>query len=663
MAVQIENIPTIRVEGLSLSDYTVMDIALEKGLLYPSSMVFTMRRKSLLRNDGDIYFDIAGSLLGSKVSLSMTTLRRDENMNEKGDTLTFSGIVFGVRNSRDVMGNVAYIQVTAYSPDYLLVDNPHCASFEDKTLSEIINEVIGDNGKLINTDLCPIQTARLPYTVQYNETSYQFISRLAQRFGEYLYFDSGKFHFGRAPQGKNIVLYPDIDVLGYSYQLGMEHTDFHHAQHDYLKYKNTSSDAYTLASGRMHELTDMVYEHSHSAYKKPTMQDMHSTSQEYSTFSQNEMSATAEGYGAKARMMTCNIRTNRADLCIGDKITIGEMTDEGGLSSTEHQELMAVGVKYHFSADGHFENEVTAIPSVSPYAPYGIEDLYPVCESQRAQVVDNNDPEHLGRIRVQFLWQQLQPGLCATPWLRIAQPHGGDDKGFYFIPEIGEEVMVAFENGNGEKPYVVGTLYHGKQQPGRKWPHDQNNIKAIRTRNGHTVEIYDEGDGGYIKIYDYQKENYILTYSTDEKLIKLESTGNIELYAKNDIIMRAGHDISVYAGNDEAVFVGNNRNTEVQSNDVTNIGNDQNLVVGNNRDTSISNNNTIQIGGDKIIDINGNKDERIVNNNYLSAREYVEEIENEVTVSANAQQYKSSVSTKIDGGTQVDIKANMTRVN
>ena len=648
MAVLTETTPRIIIAGLSMDDYSVMDVALHKELLKPAELVFTMRKKSLLRNDGDICFEVAEQLIGSSVKLEIKTRRQDQGLEQKNETLAFSGIVFNAKMGRQRVGHAAYITVTAYSPDYLLVDNQHCCSFEQLTLQEIILESVAPYDGTLQTSLSPSMGESIPYVVQYNETTYQFISRLAQRYGEFLYYENGRMCFGQLPQEQAKELYPDVDVLGFQYMLNMEHTNFRHAEHNYLKYENIDAHGAVHAGEELNPLADMTFDRAQSSYKKETLQHYHAATQEDSSFDQVELSSTIQAWNDKSRYLTCTLRTNRADLVMGDRIVLKEYMDEDTPPSiVEHEPLVVIGVDYHATADGHFENEVTAIPADVPYAPYLADDLYPVCESQRARVVDNKDPEQLGRIRVQFLWQELTTPNRYSPWLRIAQPHGGDDKGFYFIPEIGEEVMVAFENGNAEKPYVVGTLFHGKQHPGYQWPDNNNNVKAIRTRNGHTVEIHDEGPGGYIRIYDYKKENYILTYSTDEKLIKLESTGNIELYAANDIIMHAGHDMKIKVGHDRTLEVGNDQDVQV--------GNDQTIAIGHN--------NTMQIGADQTIDIDGNKDERVANMSFISAKDYREEIENEIVVLSKTQQYKASNSTKIDGGTRIDIKATIAKIN
>ncbi len=667
MAVLTQTIPQISIEGFSLDGYVVADITLHKELLQPSRLEFDIRRKPLLRNNEDVRFDIASRLLGAEVNLKIETLRRDAGMENKSETLAFAGIIFGIQNTRANIGNVAYYHVTAYSPDYLLVDNPHCSSYADMSLSEIVMQSMSDYRGRIQATLIPRLTARLPYTVQYNETTYQFISRLAQRFGEYLFFDNNTFYFGQTPEGKNITLHPDTEVLGFSYSLNMEHTELRHAQHDYRKYENTVQDGYENARDAIHDLTDVVFNHSHSAYRKKTLQDMHSTSQEYSSFVQNQLSSTVEGWEQKSRMMTCTLKTNRADICIGDNIVIQETTDEGKPTLVDHKRLMAVAVDYHATIDGHFENHVKAIPADSPYPPYGMNDLYPICESQRAIVVDNSDPESLGRIRVRFLWQELQSGMCVTPWLRITQPHGGDDKGFYFIPEIGEEVMVAFENGNGEKPYVVGTLYHGRQHPGMPWPNSSNDIKAIRTRNGHTVEIHDLDRGGYIKIYDYdrngQKENYILTFSTDEKLIKLESKGNIELYANNDIIMHAKHDIIMTADNNENITVGSNRSARIGKNDSESIGENKICNVKGDQTVVIENNDNLTVNADQTINVRGDRSSSIRNTDKLYAHDREEIIQDESYREARNVKEKANQNTQLEAANNINLQALKVKFN
>lgn len=667
MAVLTDISPVITIEGLDLDDYTVMEVRLSKELLKPASLRFSMRKKQLLRSQDDISFSLANQLLGAHVELEIAATRRDESMNLCDETLTFAGIIFGAQTRRERIGQANYIHITAYSPDYLLVDNPHCSSFEDMSLEEIIDEAVKPYGRSIETRIEPQQTERIPYVVQYNETTYQFISRLAQRYGEYLFFEDGQMYFGANPSGESITLHPDTDILGFRYELNMEHTEFSHAQHDYIKYEDTVENGYDNASDNLHSLTDVAFDKSHELYQKQTLQNLHSATQEYSTFSQVENSTTVEGLGAKAHMMMCHLLTNRADIRMGDRLTIQEYEDLSDLTLHDHEELLVVAVSYHATLDGHFENEVTAIPADAPYAPYGRGDLYPMCESQRAVVVDNNDPEQLGRIRVQLLWQaaSVRPDNkdLSTPWLRITQPHGGDDKGFYFIPEIGEEVMVAFENGNAEKPYVVGTLYHGQQHPGNPWPDGNNNVKAIRTRNGHTVEIHDEGQGGYIRIYDYQKENYILTYSTDEKLIKLESTGNIELYAQNDIIMHAGHDINVSADHDIDESADNDFFMSAGNDMQRTADNDIREHAGNDRSATIDVNDSLNVGENQFIEIGDNKDEQVAHKVQLTAENIRVEATDQLLEYSKTHHMKAESEMALNANSKIDVKAGTVKVN
>lgn len=665
MPVLTEQLFSITIGGKNYDEYVFTDFMLTKELLKPNELKFIMRKKSVLKTDQDVAFAISNELLGATVKLRLKTSRRDQSENICSEELAFEGVICNVTSQRGTMSQGMQIQVTAYSPDYFLIDDPHCYSFENQTLSNIIQTAVGEPAHKIKLNLNPKMDKTIPYVVQYNENTYQFILRLAQRYGEFLYYEDKQLVFGKMVEQPAVQLHPDVDVLSYHYDLSMDHPNFTHGHHNYLEYENHLDEASDYTRKSIHKLTDYVYSHSLDAYAKKTLQNLHASVQEDNEIDQLSESLQAQGFGAKSNMMTCTLTTNRADIKIGSKITITEGSDQqdGSVNIAKHEELMVIRVEIHATLNGHFENELTAIPAKSEYPPYQIIDVYPMAESQRAIVKDNKDPEALGRIRVQFLWQEMQEDNMWTPWLRITQAHGGDNKGSYIIPEINEEVMVGFENGNAEKPYVIGTLYHGKQHPGDGWYSDSNDIKAFRTRNGHTVEVHDVNDGGYIRIYDNEKENYILTYSTDDKLIKLESKGNIELYADNDIIMEAGNDMKIKVGND--------RTLEVGSNDTIDIGKDQSIRVAENMSEDVGDDKTQTTGRNYSQSVGENSDIEIGNNaktvvaekSTLKADSILQISEHQTQMYSDTTEQKADSSLKIDGGNGVDIHAEMVRIS
>lgn len=667
MPVPTEQLFSITIGGKSYDDYVFTDFVLTKELLKPNELRFSMRKKSVLKTEQDVTFSISNDLLGATVKLQVKTNRRDQLQNIKSEELSFEGVICNLTSRRDTMSQGMLIQVTAYSPDYFLIDNPHCYSFENKTLNAIVKEAMSDPEPVhkINLHLDPKMDKQIPYVVQYNENTYQFIARLAQRYGEFFYYEDNKLVFGKVDAKPAVTLHPDTDVLAYHYDLAMDHPHHVHGQHEYLEYENYIDQSTRYTDVSQHKLTDSVFSHSMDAYAKPTLQMLHASLQEDNDIDQIQESVKAQGFGARSMMMTCTLTTNRADLKLGSKITITEGADQNGgsVKMTNHEELLVVRVVCSGTLNGHFENELTAIPAKAEYPPYANCDVYPITDTQRAMVKDNKDPEALGRIRVQFTWQELTDENMWTPWLRIAQAHGGDDKGSYIIPEIGEEVMVGFENGNAEKPYVIGTLYHGKQRPGDGWYSDSNDIKAFRTRNGHTVEVHDVADGGFIRIYDNGKENYILTYSTDEKLIKLESKGNIELYADNDIIMEAGNDMKIK--------VGNNRTLEVGSNDTVDVGKDQTIRVAENMNENVGDDKTQTTGRNYSQSVGENSDIEIGNNaktvvaekNTLKANNILQVSEHKTQMYSDTTEQKADSSLKIDGGNSADIHAEMVRIS
>lgn len=444
----------------------------------------------------------------------------------------------------------------------------------------------------------------------------------------------------------------------------MQHVAFNHVASSYNSYDANQKEGVEEMQKEYNTLSEQVFLASQNCYVKPTLQNLHSGGFANSDGRETilNVSTKTQARGQKAGMLTYSGNTYCSKLKIGSTLLIVDnyITNSASneKSKVNQDEILITELVHYFSADETYSNHFVGVPSACDYPPYSNSDVYPVAQSCRAKVTDNEDPNNLGRIRVQFDWQALLDDEMMTPWLRMAQPYAGGGKGFSFIPEIGEEVMIDFEGGNAERPYVKGTLFNGVGDPDSKWlpnNNSSNQIKAIRTRNGHTIEIHDEGGDGYIRIYDNMKENYILTFSTDEKLIKLESTGNIELYAKNDIIMHADHDIISTAGNDIQI--------DADHDMIRNATMDIREHAGNDRSTTIEGNDKCTIEKNQFITINDNKDEKVKHQIQLTAENVRIEAKEKLLEYSNVHQQKSSDSMALNAAKKIDIKAGTVKVN
>ena len=643
------------------------NFSLSQQLLTPNSLTFSMH-KVPEEDLNEARFQVCGSIIGKEVTVEVDTENVEQvSLGAERDStaeISFKGVIVSANGSRN--RTEYYIRVQAMGWDYLLMDNPTCKSFEQQTLSNIVSDVVSEYAERLD----PIVDARfeedIPYCVQYNETNYQFLQRLARRYGEWMYNDGERLVFGQLPEGETVRLnYPSHDIPSYQVDLQLQPVAFSHVASSYNAYDSSRKQGLEEMLRPYNDLADLTFEASQSLYAKPTLQNLHSGG-----FADDDgretilnVSTKTQARGTKAGMTTYSGSTFCSKLKIGCRLVIidnyltqGHLSNEK--SSVEGDETLIVAITHSFSDDETYSNYFTAIPAVCDYPPYADTDVYPVCPSCRAKVTDNEDPLNLGRVRVQFDWQAQLDSSMMTPWLRLSQPYAGGGKGFSFIPEIGEEVMVDFEGGNAERPYVKGTLFNGVDNPDGAWlpnSNQANQIKAIRTRNGHTIEIHDEGNDGYIRIYDNGKENYILTFSTDQKLIKLESTGNIELYAANDIIMHAGHDINASANNDIFIAAGKDMQRTADNDIREHAGNDRNASIDRNDSLSVSENQFIQVGD--------NKDEQVAHKLQVTAENIRTEATDQLLEYSKTHHMKAENEAALNAGSKIDIKAAIVKVN
>ena len=177
-------------------------------------------------------------------------------------------------------------------------------------------------------------------------------------------------------------------------------------------------------------------------------------------------------------------------------------------------------------------------------------------------VTNNQDPEEMGRVKVRFPWLSDSD---EGHWARIAVPMAGNLRGFYFLPEVDDEVLVAFEQGDARFPYVVGALWNGKDAPPEKNDDGQNNVRAIKSRSGHVIRLTDKDGDEKIEIIDKTGSNRIV-FDTKNNAITIAADKDITLAAENGSIKLKAQKIEIASTAETKISAGAGMNVEASAN-------------------------------------------------------------------------------------------------
>ncbi len=171
-----------------------------------------------------------------------------------------------------------------------------------------------------------------------------------------------------------------------------------------------------------------------------------------------------------------------------------------------------------------------------------------------AVVTNNQDPEEMGRVKVKYPWLDDK---AESYWARVIAPGAGKERGVYFLPEVDDEVLVGFELGDMNHPYILGGLWNGKD----KTPESTSDTlsgsavkrRIIKSRDGHFIVLIDDDGGGGITLQD-KKGNVIKVESQDNKMtvdmkgdIEVKSQGSINITATSDIKLHASGNVEITA--------------------------------------------------------------------------------------------------------------------
>jgi type VI secretion system secreted protein VgrG len=440
----------------------------------------------------------------------------------------FRGIIGKILNKKDEGGGYGDLHITGFAPSILLESGKDCQSFEDKTLEQIIKEVTQEypqeaKVEISSNKLNEYNKKPLPYTVQYKESDYEFIKRLAIRHGEYFYYNGEKLIFGNTVQ-PILKLGENVDLIDVEFEMRMQAQEFTFVSYDTQSgakiEKNSSSARSEFKESPFQVIATNA---SKNVFKKKPKMHFNPTGIQDSSESQLEEAVRLEKE-KRENLMQVKGRSKTPELKIGGR---AQLSDINGKAMETYR---IIEIK-HVYEPGDYYNEFIGIPDLFNAAPYIDAEAVPKGEEQPARVVDNNDPMGMGRIRVQFPWQEDKGQK--TPWIRLIQPHSGAGKGFHFIPEIGEEVLVGHESQNAEKPFVMGTHYNGSETS--SYHTSGNDKKVIHTRSG-TKIILNDAEGS-VFIEDPSGNTYLM-----------DGAGNINVNAPKNFTVNAGENITMTAG-------------------------------------------------------------------------------------------------------------------
>lgn len=440
--------------------------------------------------------------------------------------MDFGGTVFvgvatmvGLHRSGGTHGN---IKVTGYSSTFLLESDHTCASWCNKSLSDIVKELTDKAGvqALVN----PETKSKLEYECQYEETNFRFIQRLARQYQEWLYYDGQHLVFGKPQAGSTTKLtYGEelsvLDVCSQALARPIKGSSYHSVNDQ--TYNGQSPDT---AAGQ-NTLGQAAFDSSLALFTAPAVQRAEpriTNKGELDAYFQRRQQSDSAASSFITGESDCRILTVGSIIDVHTAIHTGigihVKNSIGTYIITEITHVAGMGDSY--------QNYFTALPSSIPTLPCPDVPL-PVAHTQQAVVVSNEDPKKLGRVQVKMNWQT---GPMQTSWIRVLTPDAGTsdkvatNRGFVFIPEKGDQVMVAFRYDDPNRPFVLGSLFHGKSGTGGG---SSNKTKSLTTRSGCTITLDDEK--GSVTIADPTGSTIILN---GDNTITIDAKDKITIHSK-----------------------------------------------------------------------------------------------------------------------------------
>lgn len=415
-------------------------------------------------------------------------------------------------------------------------------SFMDKNLEGVVSEAVANSGSGVPIRIEPSHKQKIDYICQYNESDFEFLNRLSYIYGEWFWDTGQEIRFGKGAGSDEAPLRMVYDVNMIDYELSANLVPARFNRYGYLVHydkevKSFAMDEVPNARG-YHKMvlakSDRVYSKEGDLPVDAPITDK----EELDTMVELERSRAAAG------MLTISGTSRTCEVQLGRKVQILMPTRA---PMRDIDEFMVTYIEHHVNEADKYSNtfkgilsDLLAIP-MEPVEP-------PRTGNQQATVMSNADPENKGRVQVQLQWQK---GLGkSTNWIRVQTPDAGSsgkvksNRGFVCIPEVGDSVMVGFDYGDPNRPYVMGSVFSELTGAGGG---EGNKGKSITTRSGHTLMFDDSVEGLGITLKD--SNGNIIHLDAKGQNIDITAPETITFTAKN-MVMDISENITINAGKD-----------------------------------------------------------------------------------------------------------------
>lgn len=468
-----------------------------------------------------------------------------------GVPFVFRGFVTQLYLSKQAVTGSSVV-IRGFSASILLEQGTRYAAFYQKNHTAIVSKVLAEyDQSLLRPQVSPRNNQPEDYVVKFDESSYNFLHRLAAVTGNWFYFDGEKTSFGDVPGGSPIELEYGKDIGAFEMRMDLPGGNFFIKDFNYRSSELVKSHSKDVNVSGLGEYGQFLIDKAENLYPERTYS--HSPLPVWTDGDAKQQ----VGYEKKASVASAVIfsgSSSKIGLKLGSVIDIKESTSLNTPSQRTESlgQYRIIAISHDADNSGGYSNRFEAVPAgVEFRASPAVEQ--PRTATQLAKVTHNDDPDHIGRVRVLFLWQEAQGDTESSTWVRVLEPYlAHPDQGHYFVPEKNTLVMVDFENGDPARPLVTGSMRH-HATPMNKFFSDQNHYKVIVTKGGNHIVINDEAGKEEISFYDKDKKNHVQLSLNGGVHINLKSQGTINLDAgeinmtAKNIHMKASADWKVEA--------------------------------------------------------------------------------------------------------------------